>query len=66
MMGERPDYDLDIFSLLVDLVERPAGPTCDLCLYSHIIFGLLSAILLVLCSIFFSVKNMRIQYSTTI
>ena len=66
MMGERPDYDLDIFSLLVDLVERPAGPNCDLCLYSYILFGILSAILLVLCSILFSVKNMRIQYSTAI
>ena len=58
MMGERPDYDLDIFSLLVDLVERPSCAPCDICLYAHIILGALSAIFLL-----FTVKHMRIQYN---
>ena len=63
MMGERPDYDVDIFSLLVDLVERPAGATCDLCLYAHIMFGFLGTIFILLCFLFLSVKHMRIQYT---
>ena len=65
-MGERSiseDYDLDIFSLLVDLVERPSGSPCNLCLYVHIMLGILSAIFLFVCFLSFSVRNMRIQYS---
>ena len=63
MMGERPDYDLDIFSLLVDLVERPSGAPCDICLYAHIMLGALSAIFLLICYLLFTVKHMRIQYN---
>ena len=63
MAGERPDYDLDIFSLLVDLVERPSGAPCDLCLYAHIMLGGFSTIFILICYLLFTVKNLRIQYN---
>ena len=63
MMGERPDYDLDIFSLLVDLVERPAGPNCDICIYGEILLGVFSILFLLLCYLIFTVKNIRVQYT---
>ena len=62
-MGERPDYELDIFSLLVDLVERPAGPSCDICLFTEILLGIHVIIIIFLCFILCSLKNMRIQYT---
>ena len=63
MMGERPDYDLDIFALLADLVERPAGPTCDICLYVQITLGVFAAIFFLLCYLIYTVKHVRLQYS---
>ena len=62
-MGEGPDYDLDIFALLADLVERPAGPTCDICLYSQITLGIFSAISFLLCYLIYTVKQVRLQYT---
>ena len=63
MMGERPDYDLDIFALLADLVERPAGPACDICLYVQITLGVFAAIFFLLCYLIYTVKHVRLQYT---
>ena len=63
MMGERPDYDLDIFALLADLVERPAGPTCDICLYVQIIIGVVILLFVLLCLLILTVNKTRIQYT---
>ena len=63
MMGERPDYDLDIFALLADLIERPAGPTCDICLYVEITLGVFFAIFFLVCYLIYAVKHIRLQYS---
>ena len=63
MSGDRPDYEVDIFALLVDLMERPPGPTCDICLLTHISLGVISAILILICVVLFSFRRLRLQYS---
>ena len=63
MSGDRPDYELDIFSMLVDLIERPAGPICDICLLTYISLGVLCLLLIILCLLVVLIKRTRIQYS---
>ena len=63
MSGDRPDYEVDIFALLVDLMERPAGPTCDICLLTYISLGVISLTFILLCIVFFSFRRLRLQYS---
>ena len=64
MSGDRPlDYELDIFSLLIDLVERPSGPTCDICLLTYISVGILSLLFVIMCLVIFLIRRTRIQYS---
>ena len=63
MSGDRPDYELDIFSMLVDLVERPAGPICDICILTYISLGVLCLLFIILCLLVFLIKRIRIQYS---
>ena len=63
MSGDRPDYELDIFSMLVDLVERPAGPLCDICILTYISLGVLSLLFIILCLLVVLIKRTRIQYS---
>ena len=63
MSGDRPDYELDIFSMLVDLVERPAGPICDICILTYISLGVLCLLFTILCLLVFLIKRTRIQYS---
>ena len=63
MSGDWPDYELDIFSMLVDLVERPAGPICDICILTYISLGVLCLLFTILCLLVFLIKRTRIQYS---
>ena len=63
MSGDRPDYELDIFSMLVDLVERPAGPICDICILTYISLGVLCLLFIILCLLVALIKRNRIQYS---
>ena len=63
MSGDRPDYELDIFSMLVDLVERPAGPICDICILTYISLGVLCLLFIILCLLGVLIKRTRIQYS---
>ena len=63
MSGDRPDYELDIFSMLVDLVERPAGPICDICILTYISLGVLCLLCIILCLLVVLIKRTRIQYS---
>ena len=57
MSGDRPDYEVDIFNLLLDLAEQPADN--NICLYVMIV--LLSLIVILLSVLAF--KPTRIQYS---
>ena len=65
MSGDRSnfDYELDIFALLVDLVERPAAPTCNTCLLNQISLGVASFNFILLFIILFSLKRIRFQYT---
>ena len=63
MSGDRPDYELDIFSMLVDLVERPAGPICDICIFTYISLGVICLLFIILCLLVVLIKRTRIQYS---
>ena len=63
MSGDRPDYELDIFAMLVDLVERPAGPICDICTLTYISLGVLCLLFIILCLLVVLIKRTRIQYS---
>ena len=63
MSGDRPDYEVDIFALLVDLMERPAGPTCDICLLTYISLGVISATFILLCILLYFIRHVRVQYS---
>ena len=63
MSGDRPDYELDIFSLLVDLVERPAGPACNICYLTYISLAInCMSFVFLLLNLFF-VRRVRIQYT---
>ena len=59
MSGDRPDYEVDIFNLLLDLVDKPTIPTDNI--YQYIELALLSLIFILvnvlLC------KPSRIQYT---
>ena len=57
------DYEIDIFALLVDLVERPSSPSCDLCLFIYIILSVLCLNTVLLCGLLFAFKRIRFQYS---
>lgn len=50
------DYELDIFSLLVDLSERQYE--CDICLISYISL----AILLVICALLTALIFIRVRF----
>ena len=64
MSGDRPfDYEMDIFSLLIDLVERPAGPVCDICLLTYISVGVLSLLFVIMCLVIVLLRRTHIQYS---
>ena len=63
MSGDRPDYELDIFSLLVDLVERPAGPTCNICFLTYISIAISCMCFVFLLLNLFFIRPVRIQYS---
>ena len=63
MSGDWPDYELDIFSMLLDLVERPAGPICDICILTYVSLGVLCLLFTILCLLVFLIKRTRIQYS---
>ena len=63
MSGDRPDYELDIFSLLVDLVERPAGPICNICFLMYISLALNCLSMVFLLFNLFFVRRVRIQYT---
>ena len=57
MSGDRPDYEVDIFNLLLDLVEQPAeGNICQ-----YVMIALLSLIVILLSVLV--CKPTRIQYS---
>ena len=65
MSGDRPsfDYEMDIFGLLVDLVERPSSPTCNTCLLTQIIIGLISLNSFLIIFLLYAIKRVRLQYS---
>ena len=63
MSGDRPDYEVDIFALLVDLMERPAGPTCNICFLMYISLAINCLCMVFLLLNLFFVRRVRIQYS---
>lgn len=63
MSGDRPDYEIDIFNLLLDLVEQRAEPTCDTCVFTYISIALNCLCLVILLLNLFFVRRSRIQYT---
>ena len=64
MSGDRPfDYEMDIFALLVDLVERPSGPSCDICLLTYISVGVLGLLFVIMCLVIVLLRRTRVQYT---
>ena len=59
MSGDRPDYEVDIFNLLLDLVDKPTIPTDNI--YQYIELALLSLIIILVTVLL--CKPSRIQYT---
>ena len=57
------DYELDIFNLLLDLVEKQAEPTCNICLITYISIALNCFCLVLLLVNLLFVRRTRIQYT---